>query len=118
MSTHANGDYDSTEELSFQDAIKDIGRFPALYSAVVGAPSKLAIIQAIIKQWRLTPAFQWIVDGYSSITAQLGSYVEPFILPAIAWIHSVLHWPLVLYPHLRPVFLLLSIFIVAVARSY
>jgi hypothetical protein len=47
--------------------------FPATYSALVGGPSLLAITQAMFKEWRLTPAFQWIADGYSWLTAQLAS---------------------------------------------
>jgi hypothetical protein len=44
----------ATEKLTLRDTIKDIGWFPATYSAVVGAPSILSIAQTVFKEWRLT----------------------------------------------------------------
>jgi hypothetical protein len=102
---------------SLWDSISTIGWFTTMYLGVVGAPSILEIAQAVFKPWRLTPAFQWIVDGYHQLTAVVASYVEPFFVPAIARINSVLDWHLVLDPIWRPVFLLMSIIAVAAART-
>jgi hypothetical protein len=105
------------EKLSQRNATKDITWLPAMYAAVVGAPSLMAIIQTVFEAWRLTPAFQWIVDGYSFITAQLASYSEPYILLAIIWINTRLGWHLVLDPIWRPFFLLFFILPVASSRG-
>jgi hypothetical protein len=109
MATTANGH-------SEKGAYKDIARFSTMYSAVVGAPSILAIIRAAFTEWRLTPVFQWIVDGYHQITAQLASYGEPYILLAITWINALLGRHLIINPIWRSVFLLLSIVGVAITR--
>jgi hypothetical protein len=51
----------STRKPLFRDALKDVGWFPTTYSAVVGAPSILAIAQLLFKEWRLTPAHRRLV---------------------------------------------------------
>ena len=107
-----------TDRVTLWGAIKEIGVFPVAFSTLVGGPSVLAMLQSVFKEWRLTPAFQWIVDGYLWITAQLASYVEPLILPAISWINSLFDWHIVLYPHWRPMFLLLLMFSLAWPRAY
>jgi hypothetical protein len=100
------------------DAIKDIGWFPMTYSAVVGGPTILAIAQTAFKEWRLTPAFQWIVEGYHRLTALMTSYIEPYIVAVFSWIGSVLgvHWSLT--PMWQPFILLYSIMLVAISRAW
>src|SRR5262245_26826642 len=105
-------------KVSLWDAIKQLSWFPGSYSTIVGGPSVLSMVQSLFNEWRLTPALQWIIDGYHQLTAQLASYVEPLIIPVISWVNSVLGWHLVLTPIWRPLFLLFSIGIVAAARHY
>jgi hypothetical protein len=113
----ANATDERAERVGQRNATKDIASFPMVYAAVVGAPSLIAIIQTVFDGWRLTPAFQWIIDGYSFVTAQLASYSEPYMLCAITGVNTRLGWNLVLDPIWWPFFLLFFILPIASARG-
>jgi hypothetical protein len=104
------------EKVTIRQAIKDLGWMPKLYSTLVSAPSLLSILQAVLKEHRLTPAFQWIVDGYSQLTAVLAAWIEPWLAPVIAWLNTLFGWHIVLNPIWRPVFLLWVLPASAIAR--
>jgi hypothetical protein len=97
------------------EALKDVSWFPAIFSTIVGAPSLLSLLE-MVRDYRLSAAFQWIVDGYHRITAVMARVIEPLVTTAIAWINAQLGWHLVLYPHWRPLFLLTMVLIVGAAR--
>jgi hypothetical protein len=107
--------------LTLLQALKEIGWLPALYASIVGGPSLLSILQTVSqilhRDFRLSGALQWIVDGYNELTAYLSALVEPFATPAINWLNEVFNWHLTLYPHWRPLFLLVSIFAITRFRE-
>src|ERR1700752_612478 len=94
------------QRLTFWEALKDVGWFPALYSTVVGGPSVLAILEMALDGFGLVPAVQWIIDGYHQVTRVMGLLIEPFFASIIAWVNGLVGWSLVLHPHWRPLFLL------------
>lgn len=99
------------------DALRDLGWFPTLFTTVVGGPSLLALLQIVREGFRLSAPLQWIVDGYTALTAEMAAWIEPLIAPAIAWINGLLGWQLVLHPHWRPLFLLGLVAVVALVRG-
>jgi hypothetical protein len=96
--------------------ISDFGGFRALFSAVIGAPSLLSLLE-LVTEYRLSPALQWIVDGYHWLTAVMALAVEPLVVPLIAIINSGTGWRLTLYPHWRPLFLLMMVFFIGTLRA-
>jgi hypothetical protein len=106
------------QKLTLGDTLKDLGWFPLLFASLAGAPSLLALLQMARKEFRLIAALQWIVDGYNILTAEMAAWIEPLLAPAIAWISVLLGWELKLYPHWRPLSLLLMMYMVAKARTY
>ncbi|HCK83527.1 MAG TPA: hypothetical protein DHW63_03120 [Hyphomonadaceae bacterium] len=102
--------------LSFQEILKDLGWFTALFSTLVGGPSILSLFQVVFVDHRLIDAFQWVVDGYNDITMVIGAKLEPLIEPAISWLNGVLALDLILQPHWRAVFVLMSVMVIGYAR--
>jgi hypothetical protein len=100
--------------LTLREVIKNLGWFPLLFATVVGAPSILSILEMAL-DFRLVGSFQWIVDGYNQLTAIMARLVEPLVLPVIAWINELFGWRLKLYPHWRPMFLLMAILLLPLA---
>src|SRR5215467_2009351 len=58
---------------------KDLIWFPTLFAAVVGAPSLLSLLE-MVRDYRLSGAFQWIVDGYHRITTVMAHAIEPLVM--------------------------------------
>ncbi|MGD9966522.1 MAG: hypothetical protein AB7T59_08385 [Hyphomonadaceae bacterium] len=102
---------------ALKGALEDLGYFYGLFTLVVSGPSIISLLQTIFIDHRLVDALQWIVDGYNDIAAAIGSICEPLIAPLIAWINAVLALDLNLQPHWRPLFLLLLMFALGVARA-
>ena len=102
--------------LNFREIRNDLGWFTALFSTVVGGPSILSLFQTVFVEQRLIDAFQWIVDGYNGITATLGAWLEPAILPIISWLNGMMAVELTLQPHWRAVFVLTSVVVIGYAR--
>ena len=96
-----------TQDQSAQKtAAKDIGYFWVLFSAVVGAPSLLVILESVFVQHRLVEALQWIPDGWNGVTAVLGAIVEPLAKPLIDALNEQFSLDLTLDPLWRPLFAL------------
>ncbi len=104
-------------ELTPWEALKDLGWFFGLFSAVVGAPSVLSILQHVFVEHKLDKAFQWIVDGYNDLMAVLGAVAEPWFLPAISWLGGLLRLDLELVPVWRPLFALAMVAVGGFARN-
>lgn len=103
--------------LTLWRAIGDLGWFYGLFSAIVGAPSILALLQMVFVEHTLEPALQWIVDGYSRIVGILAAYLEPLLRPILDWINAELNWTLALQPHWTALFVLSWIALAADVRS-
>jgi len=107
---------DDEERLIFADTMRDLLWFTALFSAVVGGPSILSILQTIFVEHRLVDALQWIVDGYDAVVAVLGAAVEPLLVPLIAWFGGLFGWEMSLQPYWKPLFLLAMLPVTSLAR--
>lgn len=94
------------QRITLFQAIRALGWLPALFTTVVGAPSVLAILEMTIDGFRLSSAFQWIVDGYHRLTAIMSRLVEPLVAPAIEWLSNWIKVELTLHEHWRPIFLI------------
>lgn len=105
------------EKLTALGAAKDLGFFFWLFSAVVGAPSIISLFQTVFIDFRLFDLLQWILDGYQDILSVLGDLIEPASQYFFSLLSPVLGFDLQLQPHWRPLFIVLSIFISANARS-
>lgn len=99
------------QKLTVRAALADLGWFSALFSAVVGGPSVLALLQMIFVEHRLIDALQWIVDGYSGIMAVVGAVLEPLLAPAIAWLGRLFDVRLELHPHWQPLLMLAMLWV-------
>lgn len=64
-------------QLTLLAALKDLGWFSGIFATVVGAPSILAIIQAVFIDYNLIPLLQWIVDGWNQLLYFLSMAIEP-----------------------------------------
>jgi hypothetical protein len=105
------------KKLTLWDAIVDLGWFPSIYSTLVGGLSILAMIQQVVKTLRLSPALQWIIDGYNQVTRAMAYFIEPLLAPLLQWINATFSLQLQLYPHWRPLCLLALIFVVSGFRG-
>jgi hypothetical protein len=106
----------SNEKVTLTEIIKDLGWFPTLLSTLIGATSLFSIFEMAFKDFRLNATLLWIVDGYNRLTAVMEHIIQPYILPAIVWINAQFGWRLVLDPIWRPIFLIVIIPILALAR--
>lgn len=105
------------EKLTLWKAINDLGWAFLLFATVVGAPSVLQIGQYAFPTFRLTPYFQWVVDGWHQITDLMAAMLEPSIQPAIDWLNRLLDLNVVLNPVWRPLFALSIAFVASLVRS-
>ena len=99
---------DQSESVTLKEAYDDIRWAWVTFVSLINAPSILSLLQMIFEH-RLIDALQWIVDGYNDIVGQLGAIVEPLVRPFLAWLNARFDWSLELYPHWRPLFLLLAV---------
>lgn len=104
-------------KLTLRTALKDLGFFYALFTLIVSGPSVLSLLQTVFVEHRLADALQWIVEGYDGIAAVVGGALEPVLGPAVAWLERVSGWDLVLQPYWRPLFVLLSMFVIGWTRT-
>ena len=102
---------------AIKGALDDLGFFYGLFTLIVSGPSIVSLLQTIFIDHRLVDALQWIVDGYNDIAAALGRVCEPLLAPLIAWINDLFALDLSLQPHWRPLFILLLMFALGVARA-
>jgi len=72
--------------LTLGAALKEFGWLPAVFTALVGAPSMPSILEMAL-DFRLIDAFRWIADGYNQLTAVVARLIEPLFAPAIAWMN-------------------------------
>ncbi|MEO1555867.1 MAG: hypothetical protein AAFS01_05515 [Pseudomonadota bacterium] len=117
MTPEANNDGDAaTQKSDHSGAWRDLGWFPKLYAGLVGAPSVLALVQMARADFKLSYLFQWIVDGYNAVMFEISAWIEPFIVPIIEHLNDILGLSLSLGAHWRPIFLVLMMLIIALAR--
>ncbi len=105
------------DRLTLRGAVKDLGWFAWLFTIGVGAPSVLALAQAVVVDYRLIDALQWIPDGFNTIMAVLSGLVDPWFDPLLAWLNDRFGWRLTLHDHWRPLFALMMIFVMALVRT-
>jgi hypothetical protein len=103
--------------MPLRTALSDLGFFYALFTLIVSGPSVLSLLQTVFVEHRLIDALQWIVDGYNDIAAVVGGVLEPLLAPAIGWLERLLGVELTLQPYWRPLFILLSMFVIGWTRT-
>lgn len=106
----------AANRLTFWKGLKELGWFFGIYMAVVGGPSMLQIGQFAFPHFRLTPFFQWIVDGWRNLSNALNAVIAPIIQPAIDWLAGALNLHLTLDPVWTALFSLMSVLIVGTLR--
>lgn len=106
-----------TPSLPIRTALVELGFFYGLFTLIVSGPSVLSLLQTVFVEHRLVDALQWIVDGYDGISAVVGGALEPLLAPAVAWLERTFRWELTLQPYWRPLFVLLSMFVIGWTRT-
>lgn len=107
-----------SKPFSILECISELGWFSLLFALLVGGPSVLALLQSVVVEHRLVDGLQWIVDGYNGIISVVGALFEPLLMPVVRWIGSLLRIDLQLHPHWRPLFVLVMVFFVSLARAW
>jgi len=100
-----------------EQGLKDFRWFPLIFSALVGGPSILSIVQQVFVEHQLIGLLQWIVDGYNDLMSLLGVVLEPLFAPFIRRLNDQNDWDLHLYPHWRPLFALSMVLVMSLVRS-
>lgn len=108
----------TSDKVTLREAFADLGWFWLVFTAIVGGPSLLALLQTVFIDHRLVDALQWIVDGYNAILTVLGGALEPHLRALVDAIGRLFNWEIRLHPHWRPLLVLAVLFPSSVCRSY
>lgn len=84
--------------LSWREASKELGYFPALFSTVFGTPAIVSLIQIAFVTGDLAAPLQTIIDAYQQGMAAFGAIVEPLIQSVL---DALVRVDLQLQPHWR-----------------
>ncbi len=103
--------------LTLLAALKDLGWFSGIFATLVGAPSILAIIQAVFIDYNLIPLLQWIVDGWNQLLYFLAMAIEPGAIWIIQIINNIIDFNLDLHAHWRPIFALSMVLVMPSVRQ-
>jgi hypothetical protein len=103
--------------LTLLAALKDLGWFSGIFATLVGAPSILAIIQAVFVDYNFVPLIQWIADGWNQLLHFLSMAIEPGVIWIIQIINNLVDLNMELHAHWRPIFALSMVLVMSSVRQ-
>lgn len=103
--------------LTLGQALRDLGFMFWLFTAVVGAPSIVSLMQTVFVDFKLTELLQWLVDGYRDLLNIVGATLEPLANGLLAGFSGLFDVDLTLQKHWQPLFIVLGIFISTNTRT-
>ncbi|MEM6535988.1 MAG: hypothetical protein AAF613_10145 [Pseudomonadota bacterium] len=105
------------ERLTLLQAAKDLGFVFWLFTAFIGAPSIVSLMQTVFIDFQLSSLFQWVVDGYRQLLGVIASVLNPVANVLLNSFNGLLNLELTLQDHWQPLFVVLTLFISANTRS-
>lgn len=98
-------------------AFRDLGFVGGIFISLIGGPSVITLLQAVLADFRLSAILQWLIDGYNDLLSVLTLGLEPLLAGVLAQLGALFPFDVDLEPHWRPLFVLALIFISANTRT-
>ena len=108
---------DGAQRLTLLQAVKDLGFVFWLFTALVGAPSIVSLMQTVFLDFQLSSLVQWVIDGYRQLLGVIAGALNPLANLVLGAFNGLLSVELKLQDHWQPLFIVLSLFISANTRS-